>query len=68
MSLPFSSERPTLPIWPDAGKALGYNSKSAAYRSAKAGHIPTVQLSERHWVVPTAALRTLLGLPIEGDS
>ena len=65
--IPLPSERPTVPIWPDAGRALGFNSKSGAYRAAKTGHIPTVQLSARHWVVPTAALRTLLWLPFEDD-
>lgn len=67
-TVPLVSERTTVPIWPDAGRLLGIESKSAAYRAAKAGFIPTVQLGERRWVVPTAALRTMLGLPIEGDA
>lgn len=63
--IPSTSDQATMTIWPEAGQALGYRSKSAAYRAARAGHIPTVQLSERRWVVPTAALRTMLGLPLD---
>ena len=67
-AIPVVSEHPTVPVWPDAGRLLGYKSKSAAYRAAAGGFIPTVQLSERRVAVPTAALRTMLGLPIEGDA
>ena len=67
-TVPYPSEKPTVPIWPDAAAALGIRSKSAAYRAARLGTIPTVQLSERRWVVPTAALRAMLGLPIEEGS
>lgn len=63
--IPKVSEHPTLRVWPDAGLLLGYRSKTAAYRAVRSGHIPVVQLSERRWVVPTAALRTMLGLPLE---
>ncbi len=56
-----------MPIWPDAADALGITSKASAYRAAKSGFIPTVRIGERRWVVPTAALRTMLGLPVEGD-
>lgn len=66
-TVPLPSERPTLPIWPDAAEALGITSKAAAYRAAKSGFMPTVRIGERRWVVPTAALRTMLGLPVEGD-
>lgn len=51
-------ETPTLPI-PDAGLYLGLD-RNAAYRAAKSGHLPTVQISERRWVVPTAALLRML--------
>jgi len=64
--IPDLYERSVVPIWPDAGVALGYSNKSSAYRAAKSGHIPTVQLSARRWMVPTAALRTMLGLPVDG--
>lgn len=43
------------------GRLLGPNG-SASYRSAKQGFLPTVQVSERRWVVPTATLLRLLGL------
>jgi len=50
-----------VPIWPVAGKALGYGTRSAAYAAAKLGHIPTVQLGHRR-PVPTAWLRKVLYL------
>lgn len=58
--VPDPADRPTLAI-PEAGKYLGLN-RSASYRAAKSGYLPTVQLSESRFVVPTAALRRLLGL------
>ena len=62
--IPLSTERPVLDI-PEAGAYLGL-SRIASYRAAKDGHLPTVQISERRWKVPTAALRTMLGLPVDG--
>lgn len=64
--IPAVAEQPALSI-PDAGRPLGLN-REAAYRAAKDGHLPTVQISERRWVVPTASLRTMLGLPIDGPA
>ena len=64
--LPDPRITPTLDI-PEAGAYLGLN-RIASYRAAKAGHLPTVQISERRFKVPTAALRTMLGLPIDGDA
>lgn len=58
--LPSPLERPTLDI-PEAGAYLGLN-RVQSYRAAKSGHLPTVQISERRWRVPTAALRQMLGL------
>lgn len=58
--IPSPLERPTLDI-PEAGAYLGLN-RVASYRAARDGHLPTVQISERRWKVPTAALRVLLGL------
>lgn len=52
------STTPTLSIT-EAGQYLNLE-RNAAYRAAKAGYLPTVQLSERRWVVPTAALKRLL--------
>lgn len=51
-------DTPTLPI-PEGGLYLGLG-REASYRAAKSGHLPTVQVSERRWVVPTAALLRLL--------
>ena len=62
--IPSPLERPTLDI-PEAGAYLGLN-RIASYRAAKDGHLPTVQISERRYKVPTAALRAMLGLPIDG--
>ena len=53
------SETPTLSI-PEAGSYFGLD-RNAAYRAAKKGYLPTVQVSERRWVVPTAALLGMLG-------
>ena len=68
VTLPSVAEAPTLDIWPTAGRAIGCNSKAAAHRAARAGGLPTVQISERRWRVPNAALRQLLGLPIDGPA
>ena len=61
--LPAASDRPTLSI-AEAGRFLGL-SRTAAYRAATSGHIPTIRTSEHRFVVPTAAFRELLGLPPE---
>ena len=63
--LPAASDRPTLSI-AEAGRFLGL-SRTAAYRAATSGHIPTIRTSEHRFVVPTAAFRTLLGLPPENS-
>jgi hypothetical protein len=63
--MPNPAETPTLPIWPDAGRLMGLQSKSAAYRAAKDGYMPTVRVSERGWVVPTATLMAMLGFSEE---
>ena len=65
---PSVAEAPTLDIWPTAGRLIGCKSKAAAHRAARAGGLPTVQISERRWRVPNAALRQLLGLPIDGPA
>ena len=46
-----------------AGLVLGLG-RSSAYEAARAGAIPTIRLSQRRVVVPTAALRALLGMPV----
>lgn len=50
----------TLPV-PSAGRVLGL-SRNKAYDAAKSGEIPTLKFGRR-LVVPTAALRSMLGLP-----
>ena len=58
--IPSPEDRPTVPVWPDAGEALGL-SRSASYDAAARGDIPTIRLGRRI-VVPTAALRRMLQL------
>ena len=41
-----------LPIWPDAGKALGYRTRSASYDAVARGDIYVVQLGKRLKRVP----------------
>lgn len=48
-----------------AGELLGV-SRRTAYRAAAAGELPTLRLGRR-LLVPTAQLRTLLGLPPSED-
>jgi excisionase family DNA binding protein len=47
-----------VPLWPDAGKALGL-SRNHTYEAARAGEIPTVKFG-RTIRVPLAALRKML--------
>jgi predicted DNA-binding transcriptional regulator AlpA len=51
-------ERPVVDV-PTAGAALGL-SRSASYRMAASGHLPTIKLGDRRVVVPTARLLALL--------
>ena len=60
--IPTVEESPTVEVWPLAGRALGYRSRSATYRAVKSGHIPVVALNDRKLRVPTAALRRMLSL------
>ena len=53
--------RPTVEVWPVAGPALGYRSKSAAYDAARKGLIRTIPQG-RKCPVPTQWLRHVLGL------
>ena len=52
-------EQTTISV-PTAGKALGI-SRNAAYQAARRGELPTLRFGKR-LVVPTAALRQMLGL------
>ncbi len=58
--IPTPEERPTLPLWPDTAKLLDLG-RSAVYQAAERGEIPTIRFGRRI-VVPTAALRRMLGL------
>lgn len=60
--LPDPQKVPVLRVWPDAGPYIGCHSKGAAYRAAKSGALPTIKTSDHRVMVPTAALRRLLGL------
>lgn len=64
--IPAVSERPTLTI-PEAGAILGMK-RSAAYRGVNDGRIPAVYVTAATMRVPTASLRTMLGLPIDGPA
>lgn len=59
-ALPAAEERPTVSVI-EAAAALGI-SRSGAYAAAARGEIPTIRLGARRVVVPTAALRRMLGL------
>jgi excisionase family DNA binding protein len=60
LRVPDPEERPTLPVWPDAGNFLGL-SKASTYDAVTRGEIPVIRIGRR-LLVPTAALRRLLGL------
>lgn len=57
--LPTPQETPTITV-ERAAEALGI-SRASAYRAAATGDIPTLRIGRR-LVVPTAALRRLVGL------
>ena len=51
-----------------AGRALGIG-RTRAYELARAGQFPCPVIRVgRTWLVPTAGLRTLLGLPVSGPA
>ena len=54
--------QPVVDIWPYAGPALGYRSRTASYDAAKAGKIKTIVGQGRWRRVPTSWLRQVLGL------
>jgi hypothetical protein len=53
--------RPTVEVWPYAGPALGYMSKSASYDAARKGLIRVLEQGRKR-PVPTPWLRRVLGL------
>jgi hypothetical protein len=55
----------TVPVWPIAGQALGFRTKSAAFAAARRGAIRTIEGMGRKRPVPTAWLRRVLCLDDE---
>ncbi len=55
-------DRPTVPWWPDAGRALGFRSRSATYRAIERGEIPVIRFGQKRIVVPTAELLRMIGI------
>jgi hypothetical protein len=51
-----------VPVWPVAGKALGFRTRSAAFAAARRGAIRTIDGMGRKKPVPTAWLRQVLCL------
>lgn len=66
-ALPDSEEQPTVPLWPDAGQAIGLG-RGATYAAAARGDIPTIPTGGRKQRVPTAVLRQMLGLDKTDDA
>jgi hypothetical protein len=61
--LPFPEERPTVPLWPTVGRQLGLG-RTATFEANRRGELPfTVWRIGGRLVVPTAQLRSVLGLP-----
>jgi hypothetical protein len=59
--LPLAEDRPTIPLWPTAGRALGL-SRSSTYAAAKRAELPGLLKIGGRYVVATAAFRRALGL------
>lgn len=66
LRLPSVTETATIDI-PTAGAFFSLN-RVAAYRAAKNGFLPVVQVSERRYKVPVAALREMLGFAADGPA
>lgn len=58
--IPDPQTQPTMPVWPDTGRALNL-SKASTYEAVARGEIPSIRIGRR-LLVPTAALRRMLGL------
>jgi hypothetical protein len=50
-----------IPVWPDAGRALGFRSRSATYGAIARGVIPVVRLGHRMMVDKRAIERLIDG-------
>jgi hypothetical protein len=63
--IPDPADQPTLPLWPDAGQALGLG-RGRTFELARRGELPfPVYRLGRSFRVPTAALRRALQLDPE---
>lgn len=62
--IPDAEVQPLMPLWPDAGRALGL-SKWATYAARDRGQLPVHVIGARTFVI-TAELRRQLGLPVSG--
>jgi excisionase family DNA binding protein len=61
--VPQAEDQPTMRLWPEVGRVLGL-SRASTYEAARRGDIPAIRFGRRI-VVPTAALRRMLGLDSE---
>jgi hypothetical protein len=57
-----------VPIWPTAGKALGFRTRSAAFAAARRGAIRTIPGMGRRHPVPTAWLKSVLLLSDDAEA
>ena len=63
--IPDPADQPTLPLWPDAGRAFGLG-RARTFELARRGELPfPVYRLGRSFRVPTAALRRALQLDPE---
>jgi hypothetical protein len=58
--MPRPEDQPTMQLWPEVGQLLGLG-RAATYDAARRGDIPIIRFGRRI-IVPTAALRRLLGV------
>jgi hypothetical protein len=66
--LPYPDEAPVLKLWPDVGQALGLG-RTATFAAAQRGDFPwPIWKISNRLVVPTAAFRAALGLPLTRPS
>lgn len=65
--IPDPAEQPTVPLWPDAGRAFGLG-RARTFELARRGELPVpIFRLGRSWKVPTAALRQALRLDPESS-
>jgi hypothetical protein len=63
--IPDPADQPTVPLWPDVGRALGLG-RARTFELARRGELPVpVYRLGRSFRVPTAAFRRALGLEPE---